>query len=94
MTPQLYMIINSLRRFFGHHHPVIFISIVGILIAVATLSLYQVFSLATDTESSNTSSTIGNFNKEAIDKIKQLHDSTNANTSINLPPARPNPFVE
>lgn len=93
MTPQLYSIAAIVRRFFGRHHPIIFILIIGILFAIAIFTLYQIFILAA-TPTTNGSNTIGSFDQATIDKIKQLHDSSNANTTITLPSPRPNPFVE
>ncbi len=93
MTPQIYSLVASVRRFFGRHHAIIFIVIVSLLFAVAIFTLYQIFIIAA-TPTTNGNSTIGGFNQKTIDQIKELHDSSNANTTITLPSPRPNPFVE
>ena len=93
MTPQLYSVAASVRRFFGRHHPIIFILIISLLFAVAIFTLYQIFIIAA-TPTTNGSDTIGGFDQTTINKIKELHDSSNADTTITLPSPRPNPFVE
>lgn len=93
MTPQLFSFVNSVRRFFGRHHPVVFISVISLLMAIAIFLLYQVFA-STNSPQPENSSTISDFDQKTIDKIKTLHDSSSADTTITLPSPRSNPFVE
>jgi hypothetical protein len=90
MTPQLYQLVGSARVFFGRHHPVIFFAILGLSLAAAVFTLYQVLPAT----SSGVTSTITGFDEATVQKIKQLHDSGTTNTTITLPSPRPNPFVE
>jgi hypothetical protein len=92
MTPQLYRFVDSTRVFFGRHHPVIFFAALGLGLAAAVFALYQVL-MITATPPVATG-TITGFDEKTVQKIKQLHDSSNTNTTITLPSPRPNPFVE
>ena len=94
MTPQLYTTLMSFKAFFKRHHPIIFISLVGLLLAGAVFTLYQVLALSS-VDASSTTSTIGNFDKKTVDMIKNLQISSDKNTSdLVFPSPRPNPFVE
>lgn len=93
MTPQIYSMTNSFRRFFEQHHPVIFISVLSLLLAAAIFALYQVLTLSTDTVTPTTS-TISSFDKKTVEKIKQLHLSSDPSSNLTFPSPRSNPFVE
>lgn len=95
MTPQMYTLFLKTRSFFGHHHPTIFFSIVGLLLAFAIYTLTTITS-SSATGSSQTTDTIGQFDQETVNKIKELQDSNNGDkdTTFALPSKRPNPFSE
>jgi hypothetical protein len=94
MTPQVYLFVTSAKRFFKHHHPVIFISFIGILLAAAVAMLYWVLVIGFSNEGTNVTN-IGSFDQKTVDKIKNLHNSSDPNGSpLVLPSPRSNPFVE
>lgn len=92
MTPKVFMFTGKIRTFFGRHHPIVFIAVTGLLLAVALLALYGV--LTSTDASTTTSSSIGGFDEKTADKIKALRASDSGNATITLPSPRPNPFVE
>jgi|GEM_PF-6607803 len=94
MTPSVYMALSKVRLFLRRHHPVIFISVLGIVLALALLMLYGVLS-ATDI-SVTPNNTISTFDTDTENKIKNLRasDSTGSGATITLPSNRTNPFVE
>lgn len=94
MTPQFYLYIDNVKKFIGRHHPVIFITGVSLALAACVGLLYWVLVL-TSVDESTTTSTITSFDKETIERIKNLNISSNsADATLTLPPSRPNPFVE
>lgn len=93
MTPQLYTLSKQFQRFLAKHHAVLFFSFIGLIIAAAIYLMYQVVQ-TTFSPLAVASSTISGFDQTTIDKIKNLHNSTNNNVTIQLPSPRPNPFTE
>lgn len=94
MTPQFYLYIDGFKKFISRHHPVIFITSISLALAACVGLLYWVLVL-TGVDESATTSTITSFDKETIERIKNLNISTNsAGATITLPSPRPNPFVE
>jgi len=93
MSPQIYRFFKNARSFFGLHHTVIFITIVGLLLSLTVYSLYEVI-IAPPEVSNTTNDQIDRFDKNTIGKIKDLRDSNTGDTSVTLPSTRPNPFVE
>lgn len=93
MTQQLYAALAAIRTFLGRHHPVLFISTLCLLLAIAVFSLYEVLTL-TASDPIKATSTVSGFDEKTVQKIKGLHDSTDTDDSVNLPSSRPNPFVE
>ncbi len=92
MSPQLYSLLTSVKALFTKHHPVIFITITGLLLAAAVFSLYQVLDITSTPGSlSNTTPT---FDQATVDKIKKLHDSTDNTENLVFPTPRSNPFKE
>jgi cell division protein FtsL len=79
------------RRFFTKHHAVIFISFITLLLAIAIYTLYM---SSTAQPVDNPTSTIGQFDQATIDKIKELHDSSDATSELAFPESRSNPFTE
>jgi predicted PurR-regulated permease PerM len=82
---------KPLTQFLAKHHAVLFISFIMLLLALAVYFLY-VTSMVKQTET--TTSTIGQFDQATIDKIKRLHDSSDASNKLVFPSPRSNPFVE
>lgn len=81
-------------RFLGKYHTVIFISLIGILLAVAMFMLYQVLTVS-DTATTPTDSSIAPFDKDTIQRINDLSasgDKTKA--ELQFPTPRSNPFAE
>lgn len=94
MTPQFYLYVNSFKKFIGRHHPVIFITSMSIALSVCIGLLYWVLILS-NADEVETTSTITSFDKETIERIKNLNTSSNSDdATIILPSPRPNPFVE
>ena len=94
MTQNLYTLLNPLRAFVQRHHPIMFISFVGLSLAIGILSLYDVLTVTFETPDAS-QSTISSFDQRTVDKIKNLHDSSNStvNTLV-FPTPRANPFIE
>lgn len=94
MTPQLYTLGKTIQSFFKHHHPILFFSLIALVLGVAVFMLYQVMAEST-TDQSISTSTIGAFDQKTIEKIKELHSSGSSdNVNLVFPSPRPNPFVE
>jgi hypothetical protein len=92
MTPQLFMMMNTIRTLLARHHPILFIIVLSLLLGLGVYSLYEVLSI---TSSTGGVSSITTFDKKTIDKIKNLHSSTDSNdTTLTFPTPRSNPFVE
>ena len=94
MTPQLYLFIQQFRRFIGKHHAVLFTTLLCLLLGIAVLSLEQVLAASNDPTSDATPSTIDTFDQSTIDKIKQLHNSSDLSAPLTFPTPRANPFAE
>jgi hypothetical protein len=96
MTPELYTYSKRIGRFFDKHHPVIFISFLTLLLGAAIYSLDQVIVTSTDTSGAAATSTVSDFDqqKQTIDKIKQLHISSDSGDQLVFPSQRANPFAE
>lgn len=94
MTPQLYQLLASMRTFLKKHHAILFISLLGLIVAVAVIALYQALTVAFEKPVS-TSSTIQTFDQKTVERIKNLHNSSdNSATALVLPSPRSNPFSE
>jgi len=92
MSPQLYPLAVKLRTLFSRHYAVLYVCVIGLLLAFAVFSLYQV--LLVTSEPSTASNTSGAFDQSTIKKINALNDSTEQPGTFALPSPRPNPFVE
>lgn len=90
---QLTLLLAPLKSFLAKHHPVLFISLITLLLAAAVYTLYDVVANATAPVEDATS-TIVKFDQKTIDKIKELHDSSDTVEKLDLPSPRSNPFVE
>lgn len=94
MTPQLYAAAKSFSNFIGRHHPVLFITAMALLLGVAIFTLYQISTLSL-AEADETQPTLGAFDQKTVDKIKDLHISSDGNNStLVFPTPRSNPFIE
>ncbi len=93
MTPQLYSASRQVFRFIAKHHSVLFLSFVGLFMAVSIYIMYQVTD-STFAAPTNTTSTIPGFDQKTIDQIKKLNGNNNGNVTVQLPASRPNPFAE
>lgn len=85
--------LKQLTGIVSKHHSFIFIIVVCLALAAAIYSLYDVLALA-DANSATTTSTISGFDQDTINKIKNLHDSSDATETVEFPSPRYNPFVE
>lgn len=85
--------LKPLNDFIAKHHPVIFITVVILLLASAIFTLY----LSTNSSLNQTrepTNTIGAFDKTTIDKIKNLQSSNDTKSTLVFPTPRSNPFTE
>lgn len=93
-TGDLTSILLPLKHFMSKHHFVVFITVGGLLLALAVYALYDVLvnagQMVTDTPTSSTTQ----FDQKTIDRIKNLHDSNDRSDSLTFPSPRANPFVE
>ncbi len=85
--------LNAIKKFFGKHHPVIFIAVTLLLLAGAILSLYLIVDQTLSAPLESTS-TVADFDQETIDKIKELQNSDDSAEPLIFPTTRINPFVE
>lgn len=86
--------LRPLQQFFAKHHPVLFICLIALLLSAGIFSLYDVSRQAEASVDTKSSSTIANFDQATINKIKNLHSSTDVSEALVFPSARYNPFVE
>ena len=86
--------LRPLQLFFAKHHPVLFICLITVLLSVGIYSLYGVSRQAEASTDSQGASTIANFDQATINKIKNLHTSTDASEALTFPSSRYNPFIE
>lgn len=80
------------KHFVNKHHAVLFISIIALLLALAVYILYETSN--TTVSNDNPISSIGQFDKVTIEKIKNLRDSNTGNDKINLPCPRQSVFTD
>ncbi len=85
---------RPIQDFFAKHHPALFICFIALLLAAAIYSLYDVTRKAEASPDSLTSTTITQFNQATVEKIKNLHSSTDTSEPLAFPTSRYNPFVE
>lgn len=93
MMNQLRDALLLIRRFFEKHHTVLFISFIAILLMLCIYFLYSTV-IQNPMTSEETTSTISQFDQKTIEKIKNLHDSSDASQTLQYPTGRINPFVE
>ncbi|MDB5183612.1 MAG: hypothetical protein JWO07_293 [Candidatus Saccharibacteria bacterium] len=93
MSPELYVAGKRILGFLGKYHAVIFLSLVGLVLAAGIYVMYLVIQTTFETPIVTTS-TISDFDQKTIDSIKNLHDSTNSTVTVDLPSPRSNPFAE
>ncbi len=93
MNDQLTSFFAPVSGFFAKHHSVVFASALVLLLAVSIYALYDVTTKAT-APVSNSGSTISDFDRKTIDKIKNLHDSSDVSDTLVFPAPRSSPFSE
>jgi len=94
MTPEIYHYLRQTSKFIGRYHAIIFFSAVTIIVGATVFLLYLVLE-TTFTPPQVAGDSIGNFDQATINRIKSLNDSSSSqNSTVTLPPSRPNPFVE
>lgn len=79
------------KQFFTKHHAVLFISLITLLLSLAVYLLYMA-TLAKPAEAPV--STITRFDQATVDRIKNLHDSSDSSNKLVFPSPRANPFTE
>ncbi len=86
--------IRPIQQFLAKHHAVLFICFIAILLSIAIYALYDISRQAEASSDSLTASTIAKFDQATIDKIKNLHSSTDTSQPLVFPSTRFNPFTE
>lgn len=94
MNSDISLGIRPIQQFFAKHHAVLFICLIAILLSIAIYALYDVSRQSEASSDSLTTSTIAKFDQATIDKIKNLHSSTDTSQPLVFPNTRFNPFVE
>lgn len=85
--------LKQITKIISKHHSFIFIIVACLGLAAVIYSLYDVMNTA-GTSSTSTTSSISGFDQTTINKIKNLHDSSDAPDTIAFPSPRSNPFIE
>lgn len=94
MTPQLYSLTAGLRSFVKKHHAILFITLLALLLGLAVAAFYQSLTITFETPI-DTTSTVQSFDQKTVDKIENLHDSSDsAANALTFPSSRTNPFSE
>lgn len=93
MNDQLKTSLAPVSNFLAKHHSVLFACTISLLLAVSVYALYDVTTTAT-APVADSGSTISDFDRETIDKIKNLHDSSDMSDSLVFPSPRSSPFSE
>jgi len=86
--------LRPIQQFLAKHHAVLFICLITLLLSIAIYSLYDVSRQAEVPPDSQATSTIVKFDQATINKIKNLHSSTDTSEPLDFPKTRYNPFVE
>jgi|GEM_PF-1627370 len=93
-TDDLTNILQPLKRFITNHHLVVFITVGGLLLALAVYALYDVLVSANQSTANTPTSSVTQFDQKTIDRIKNLHNSSDGGETLVFPSPRANPFVE
>lgn len=90
MSRKISPVESNLNRF----HPVIYISIASLTLAAIVFVFYNVY-MASTVPNDNSAVIDASFNKQTIDKIRQLQSAQDKGTQTTpLPEGRVNPFVD
>lgn len=79
---------STLLRF----HPILYISVVCISLAVAILLYYSIYNIST-TSSTDRKAIDTTFNEDTIDRIEKLNTPEDESRNTTLPDGRINPFM-
>lgn len=93
MSPQLYAIQKQIVAFLSKHHAVMFIAVIGLILSGGILYMYNVIQPAFS-EPDIAVSSIKEFDKVTIEKIKNLRDSNSTNSGVDLACPRIGVFSE
>lgn len=93
MKNDLSLSLKPLQAFIAKHHPVLFITIVLLLLASSIFVLYD-STTTTLNQTRETTNTIGAFDKKTIERIKNLQSSNDSKSTLEFPTSRYNPFTE
>ncbi len=97
MNASLQSITVPINKFFGRHHPTIFITVVSLLLIAALAMLITIISASTvpDAAKNSTNQINGTFDETTIKRINELKDSRQNPAALSFPQGdRTNPFVE
>lgn len=87
--------LNPAQKFAIHHSFTIFTVIAALVLSVAIVICYLLYSQATSLTDDGTGNTAPRFDTATEESLKSLHTRDNANTQLELPEGkRINPFVE
>ncbi len=87
-------LINPIAKGFRKYNLTIFIVVLTTGLAVAVLLLNATLQQSTDTTGYTSSISSTKFDQATIDRIKQLHTSSDTAAPVTLPTTRINPFAE
>jgi len=87
-------IIEGLAEVFKRYNLTIFMIVLAVGLGTAVLLLNNTLQKSSDTSGYSSSLDITSFDQTTIDKIKQLHTSTEFTGGVTLPAGRINPFGE
>lgn len=93
MNDQLKSAFGPINSIFAKHHSTIFACALFLMLAIAVYALYDVTNTA-NAPVSNSDSTISDFDRETINKIKELSDSSTLSNTLEFPSPRSSPFTE
>lgn len=94
MDASLSSLTAPISNFFGKYHLTIFLTSIGLLLAVAVFLLTLTLQEPSSPESTATETISGSFDKDTINKIEDLRRSDESPQSITFPAPRNSPFVE
>ena len=87
-------LIRSIVSAFQRYNVTIFIVVLTGGLVVAVLMLNSTVQQASDTAGFSAGTGSTSFDQVTIDRVKQLHTSTEFTADVSLPPGRINPFSE
>ncbi|RYX79182.1 hypothetical protein EON76_00465 [bacterium] len=95
MDASLSSLTVPINKFFGKYHLTIFLTTLGLLLAVAVFLLTLTLQDTPATDSATSPETISRtFDNDTIKKIENLRRSDESPQSVTFPAPRTSPFVE